>query len=189
MPPSWPRVRAALIAVALVGAALDGLPIPAPERAAAFSPWVGRVAAWAEAQRARALAPFSRLSGELVLVQRWVLFAGASRDRYRLEVAGREAGRSEFELLYRADDPKHRLLASTIEYRRVRGAFNPRTREPPQGYPAFASFVRERLFAQRPKLEEVRVRMEEIRILDRGGYMGTGRYAHEITSVRRPERP
>jgi hypothetical protein len=186
----WPRVRAAIIAFALVLGAIDGLPLPKPERAALLPPVLARAVAWLAQAQATVLSPVVPLRDALVVSERWALFAGASRERFRLYVEGRSADSGEFRLLYRADDPRHHELADTIEYRRVRGAFNPRTREPPAGYDAFASFVARRFCEKHPRLVEVRVRMEEIAILPRGaGYAGTGRFVHERTRARSEVRP
>jgi hypothetical protein len=181
----WPRVRAAIIAFALVLGAIDGLPLPKPERAAHLPPALGRAVDWLAGAQATVLAPVLPLRDALMVSERWALFAGAGRERFRLYVEGRSAPNGEFRLLYRADDPRHRKLADTIEYRRVRGAFNPRSREPPAGYDAFVSFVARRLCEKHRRLVEVRVRMEEIHILARGrGYAGTGRFVHERTRAR-----
>src|SRR5689334_8165280 len=176
----WPRVRAAIIALALVLAGIDGLPLPKPERVERLPQLLRGAVARIAAIRDGILAPIRPLTDALVVSERWSLFAGASEDRFRLVVEGRNAANAAFRLFYRADDPRHAELADTIEYRRVRGAFNPRTREPPAGYDAFAAFVAGRLFRAHPKLAEVRVRLEAIRILERGrGYAGTGTFVHE----------
>jgi hypothetical protein len=176
--------RAALIALVLAVGLVDGLPIPAPERAERIAPGLGRLALGASEVRELALTPFRPLFGALHVTERWVLFAGASRERFRLEMAARRAPDSGWKLLYRADDERHRFLGELIEYRRVRGVYNPRTQEAPEGYPAFASFIARRVFVARPEFREVRVRMERIRIADEGGYRGTKEYAHELVRRR-----
>lgn len=178
------EARAALIALVLAVGLVDGLPIPSEARAARLPAWLGDVAAGARGAQNRALWPFLPLFGALHVTERWVLFAGASRERFRLEVAARANENGGWKLLYRADDAQHRLLADVIEYRRVRGAFNPRTQEPPAGYEAFVSFVARRVLAERPEFGEVRVRMEHVRIADGGGYVGSKRYAHELVRRR-----
>jgi hypothetical protein len=177
--------RAALIALVLTVGLVDGLPLPAPERAEQMLPGLGPVAAGAARAQALVLTPFLPLFEALRLTERWTLFAGASRERFRLEVAARRAPDGRWQLLYRADDERHRFLAELIEYPSVRGAFNPRTQDPPAGYAAFTAFVSRRLLRERPEFDEVRVRMARIRIADRGGYTPTHEYAHEI--VRRRE--
>jgi hypothetical protein len=180
-----PRPRAALIALALAVALVDGLPLPPAGRARAVSPALASVVAGLASAQGVLCAPFRPLFDTLLVTERWVLFAGASRERFRLEIAARGAPDSKWQLLYRADDPRHRALADVIEYRRVRGAFNPRTQEPPAGYDAFASFIAGRIFRERPDLCEVRVRMEQIRIRDDGaGYARRGRFVHERTRRR-----
>lgn len=181
-----PGARAALIALALALGLADGLPIPSASRAAALSPRLVPLAERATAWQGALLAPYYALSTRLMLGERWVLFAGARRERFRLEVAARSGRHHPFELLYRADDPRHRFLAGVIEYRRVRGAWNPRRSGPPAGYEAFASFVARRVFESRRAFHEVRVRMERIVIREGGrGYASTGEYEHELVRSRR----
>ena len=183
-----PRGRAALIALALGLGLLDGLPLLPPERAAALPPFLQAANARAVAAQALLLAPFRPFLSGLVVSERWSLFAGASRDRFRFELAARREPSGPWVLLYRADDARHRLFAEVIEYRRVRGAWNPRTEEPPPGYEAFGSFIAERVFAARPEFGAVRLRMERIRIQERGGYARSGAFVHELTRERGPER-
>jgi hypothetical protein len=178
--------RAALIALVLTVGLVNGLPLPAPERAERLAPGLGGVVLGVARAQAFVLTPFQPLFEALRLSERWVLFAGASRDRFRLEVAARRAPNGPWKLLYRADDERHRFLAELIEYRRVRGAFNPRVQDPPAGYAAFTALVARRLLSERPEFDEVRVRMERIRIADAGGYTPTHEYAHEIV-LRRDE--
>ncbi len=176
--------RAALIALVLTVGLVNGLPLPAPERAERILPGLGGVVLGVARAQAFVLTPFRPLFDALRLTERWVLFAGASRERFRLEVAARRGPTGPWKLLYRADDERHRFLAELIEYRRVRGAFNPRTQEPPAGYDAFTAFVARRLFRERPEFDEARVRMERIRIADRGGYTPTHEFAHEVVRRR-----
>jgi hypothetical protein len=183
-----PRPRAALIALALALGLVDGLPLPPPERQRDLAPVVQGALGVVALAQAAILAPFRPLARALVVTERWVLFAGASRERFRFELSGRRGGHDPWQLLYRADDPEHRFLAGLIEYRRVRGAWNPRTQLPPEGYDAFASFVAGRVFAERPDLSELRLRMERIRIEEGGGYTGTGEFAHELRRRRRHPR-
>ena len=173
------EARAALIALVLAVGLVDGLPLPSAERARGFAPWLAGPADAANRAQAVLLGPFRLAFDWLRVNERWVLFAGASARRFRLEIAARKHSSEAWQLLYRADDERHRFLADLIEYRRVRGAFNPRTQEPPPGYEAFVAFIARRIFDERPELRDVRVRMERIRIDDRGGYAGTGTYAHE----------
>jgi len=173
------EARAALIALVLAVGLVDGLPLPSAERAAGMAPWLAAPAEVAGRVQTAVLSPFGFVFDWLRVTERWVLFAGASSRRFRLEIAARGNSSEPWHLLYRADDERHRFLAELIEYRRVRGAFNPRTQEPPPGYEAFVAFIARRVLRERPELRDVRVRMERIRIDDAGGYTGTGMYAHE----------
>ena len=183
------EARAALIALVLALGLVDGLPLPTAERAAGLAPWLAAPAEAASRVQSAVLKPFLFAFDGLRLTERWVLFAGASERRFRLEIAARSNSSEAWQLLYRADDERHRFLAELIEYRRVRGAFNPRTQEPPPGYDAFVAFIARRVFDERPELSDVRVRMERIRIDDAGGYRGTGMYAHERVKRREDALP
>jgi len=181
-----PRGRAALVALALALGLVAGLPLPPPAQVATLSPPLQRVLAGIGAAQSVILAPFQPLMAGLLVGERWSLFAGASQERFRFELSARPSAREPFKILYRADDDRHRFLSDLIEYRRVRGAWNPRTAEPAPGYDAFASFIAERVFRERPELREVRLRMERIHILDRGGYVPSGEFVHERLRVRSP---
>lgn len=177
--------RGALIAFVLAVGLVDGLPIPTVERAEGFSPGLGRFVASLRRVQGFLLAPVRPVLDALHLSERFALFAGASREKFRLEIAGRSGSDGAFKLLYRAQDERHRFLAPVLQYRRVHGAYNPRTQEAPGGYPAFVTFIARRVFRERPGLREVRVRMQRILIADEGGYTATNEYAHEL--VRRRE--
>jgi hypothetical protein len=134
--------------------------------------------------------PFRFIGDGLLIVQRWNLFAGAKTERYWLMIEGRAAGGGEWQVLYRPHDARHTLLASELEYRRVRGAWNPRGTSPTGGYAAFVNFVAQRIFAEKPAIEEVRVRFEAIRIRPRGaGFEATGTFAFEQVRTRRDVGP
>jgi hypothetical protein len=94
--------------------------------------------------------------------QRWALFTTASPDRWRMWIEGRPAESIAWEVLYRPHDPEHRLLAGPLEYRRVRGVWNPGATGVRNPYPGFVRWVARRVFALRPDLQQVRVRMERV---------------------------
>jgi len=184
-----PRGRAALVSLVISLGLLDGLPLPPPERAAGLPPFWQRSLAAVGAAQGAILAPLRPLQRLFGVSERWRLFAGASRDRFRFELGARRGAHGDFNLLYRADDERHRFLAELIENRRIRGAWNPHAREPPPGYEAFGSFIAARVFAARPKLREVRLRMEQIRIRERGGYGRSGEFVYDLRRERQVARP
>jgi hypothetical protein len=100
--------------------------------------------------------------------QRWSLFTTASPDRWRMWIEGRPPGRRDWEILYRPHDPAHRLLAGPLEYRRIRGAWNPGTTGVRAPYPGFVRWVARRMFSLRPDLAEVRVRMQRLHFVRPG---------------------
>ena len=186
----WPGVRALLITIVLFVGLVAGLPIPNAKVQAGWSPGVRSFLAAASAAQGAVLAPFARLRRACGLVQGWQLGAGANTDRYRIWIEARESRRAAWRLLYRPHDPEHALLASNLEYRRVRGAWNPRRDVAQPGYGAFVSWVSRRIFRVRPEFSETRVRIEKIRILPKGrGFEGTGEFVHEQRRTRREVRP
>jgi len=166
----WPQIRAGLIAFAIVLGLIEGAPIPPLHEA---DPWQrGYVEAIAPVQRA-VLAPFAWIPRHLHISQRWALFQAARPERYRLEVIGVTAGGTS-RLLYRAGDAAHQAYADVLEFRRVRGVYNPTTNVPGQ-YGAFTTWFAARVFADHPDVGLVRFQMEKVR-LDGGVVRGTGEY-------------
>jgi hypothetical protein len=162
-----------------------GLPFPTDEQLSQFPRWYARVVPSLREAQELVVTPLRPLADTLVLVQRWNLFSGAKTQRYWLSVEGREAATGGFVVLYRPHDAAHDVDARALEYRRVRGAWNPRSQAAPAGYAAFVSLEAQRLFAERPELSAVRVRVEAIEVLPRGrGFRPTGRYFLETVRHR-----
>ena len=186
----WPHARAVLIALALVLGLVDGCPSPrngTERRIAAerMGPTAAAVAARLERWRGRLLDPVRPASELFGLRQRWKLFAGANRKRYRMTIEVRAAG-EPWRLVYRPHDDQHDFLAAQIGYRRLRGAWNPSTTYGPRGgYRPFVNWIADELFARDPRLTDVRVQMERIVIGDHGGYRVTGETVHPIVVMRR----
>jgi hypothetical protein len=180
----WREIRAGLILLVILVGLLDGLPIPAPHERPAMkkrlSPGMVEAVETLDRTRNKLLKPF-RPIGELAgLRQRWKLFSGASRNRFRMWIeARRDLGRDEWEILYRPLDDEHMFLHDQLEYRRVRGAWNPSTSYGPRsGYHSFCTWVANRVFDADPAYQEVRVRMEKARIGPHGGITFTGELVH-----------
>jgi hypothetical protein len=168
-----------LIALAMVVGLLDGLPIPAgAERQVMekrLSPGMVAMVDRIDRIRQKLLTPFRPVGETFKLRQRWKLFSGAADRRYRMRIEVRRDDSAEWELIYRVLDDEHAFLAAPIEYRRVRGAWNPHTTSGTRGgYPAFVGWVAGRVFARMPDVAEVRVVQERIVIAPHGGYRGTG---------------
>jgi hypothetical protein len=189
-PKAWPRVRAALITLVIAVGLIAGAALPPNEQLARFPDWYAALVPGLRRAQELALVPFRPVGDSLVLVQRWNLFSGAKSRRYWLSLEGREAASRRYVLLYRPHDPEHDADGSVLEYRRVRGAWNPRGAAEQAGYAAFVSFEARRLLAQRPELDAVRARFEAIEILPRGrGFRPTGRYAFELVRERKDVLP
>jgi hypothetical protein len=183
-------VRAFLITLAMFIALVAGLPIPNARVREGLAPGLGDFVLAVDRMQSALLAPFAFVRDEFKLIQRWQLFAGANTDRYWIWIEAREKRSGPWLLLYRPHDPAHAFLAADLEYRRVRGAWNPRRGDAQAGYPAFVSWVSARIFRARPEFSQTRVRIEKIRILPGGrGFEGTGEFLHTLTRTRREVLP
>ena len=185
----WAHARAALIALAVLINFVQGCPVPNIQRRHIERPigqrevvrWVGVLKsvgyettpeeltedalAWSakagEWHRA-VMSPVWPWFHHTVTQQRWSLFPVADPEPWWMHVEGRTE--SGWELLYRPLDDEHDLLASTLEYRRVRAIWNPGTAGPRHDYPRFVDWVAKQMFAERPDLLEVRVRYQKYRV-------------------------
>ncbi|MBX3158471.1 MAG: hypothetical protein KF773_21055 [Deltaproteobacteria bacterium] len=170
----WRDVRAGLIAVAIVLALVDGLPIPPLGEA---DPWQRPIVEAVQPLQRGFLRPFAWITRDLRFTQRWALFQSASPSRFRMAVDGRDHA-GAWRALYRAGDPSASEDAELLEYRRIRGAWNPTVRTMGQ-YPAFVDWLAARLLATHPDLVAIRVRMERV-ALSGGTLTGTGTYLFEL---------
>ena len=174
---SWPVARALLIAATLGVGLLDGCPAhPLAGRAGD-----DRAIAALLAVRAGILAIVRPLAELAQIRQRWNLFPGAEDQPLRITVEARGGRGAPWNLVYRPHDPTHAFLAEAIEYRRVRGAWNPSRTDPSwRGYRPFVTFLARRILARRPEVDEVRVRMERLDLLpEGGGLVPTGQFRFE----------
>jgi hypothetical protein len=177
---AWPAIRSGLIALSMLIALVDGCPLPPLARVKEQAPGAAAtVKALGDAQRVF-LKPFRKIGHYFQWRQRWKLFPQAADSRYRMWIEARGGAGDAWTLVYRPHDDAHAFMASTLEYRRVRGAWNPGSRGPRGGYSAFATWMAREIFLRAPAFHEVRVRMERVDILPRGGgYTPTGVFAHE----------
>lgn len=176
----WPAARAALIALALAIGLVDGCPIP--DRRATPT-WAHGISDRAEELRKTLLRPVASLGKDLDVQQRWLLFRGASRKRFRMYLEGKTAT-GEWQLFHRAGDAGHAAYEDLLAYRRVRGTYNPGGRQARSQYYVFATWIILRLLDDHPELAVGRVRMERVQIGD-GGYTPTGEFAYEHQERRR----
>ena len=201
-----PDIRAGLILLAIVVGLLDGCPVPRPGRAELDHPsnrrelerWTRRLArvgidttpdaladglvgvgrTWARTQ-AILLWPFQPIRWVTELRQRWKLFPVADDEPLRMQIEAR-GPTGDWELLYRPLDDEHRFMAGPLEYRRVRGLWNPGTMGTRDGYRQFVEWIAAEVFRRDPTFVEVRVRMERLRARARDGVLeATGEFVHE----------
>jgi len=186
----WPPLRAGLIALVIAVGLLDGCPMPSGSEEQKYlreyvGPGAVRAVDATDRVRKTLLRPFRFIGSLGNLRQRWKLFAGAPRKRYRMWIEARTAPTASWELLYRPQDDEHEYLGDELAYRRVRGAWNPRGSGGPRGaYASFATWVAKAIFAREARFREVRVQMERIEIDEGGGWHGTGVFAYPMPRKR-----
>lgn len=122
----------------------------------------------AQAAHAALLAPITPYFETLRIHQRWSLFPIADPDPWWMHIEGRR--HRDWTLLYRPLDPLDRQdpvvgeLDATLEYRRVRGHWNPGTNGTRADYPRFVDWVSAQICAADQAraadapLQEIRVR-------------------------------
>jgi hypothetical protein len=180
----WPYARALLITLAMVVGLADGCPVPEKKMRDRMSPGLAQAIDTIDKVRVTFLRPFRPIGATAKLYQKWSLFRGASRSRFRLWVEARTDG-GEWELLYRAQDDEHDFLGDQLAYRRVRGAYNPSNRRgTPNAYSAFVTWIANQVFAARPDVVEVRVQDEQLKITDEDGAIGQGTFTYVQTRRR-----
>ncbi|HEU5056850.1 MAG TPA: hypothetical protein VFU21_10015 [Kofleriaceae bacterium] len=180
---AWPHVRAGLVALAILVGLIDGCPIPS---AKSVSPrWSDRVRTWARTRRI-VMTPFKPVGELLRLRQTWKLFPTAKLDQHRMWVDARKTGtKDQWELLYRPHDPDHDLHADRIEYRRLRGVWNPGTKGTRTGYGPFVEWLAGEIFEARADVDRIRVRQERIAIEpEEGGFVPSGKFELEKSQGR-----
>jgi hypothetical protein len=183
--PTWPRVRAGLITLVIAIGLVAGMPLPSDEQLVRFPSWYAWLVPVLRRAQELALVPFRPIGDNLVLTQRWNLFSGAKAQRYWLRLEGRDAKSGKYVLLYRPHDPAHDLDGAVLEYRRVRGSWNPRGGAAQAGYEAFVSFEARRLLLEHPELDAVRASFETIEVLPRGrGFRPTGHVSFAVVRER-----
>lgn len=172
----WPAARAALIALAFAIGLLEGCPLPGGEGAPEW-------ALGLDEARTTLLEPARWIGKDLSFTQRWALFRGASRRRYRIYVEGKTAT-GPWQLLHRAGDDDHAAYEDLLAYRRVRGTYSPGARYTRSQYRAFSTWMSLRVLDDHPDFLLARTRMERI-LIGEGGYTPTGEFTLEQQEIRR----
>jgi hypothetical protein len=176
----WPVIRAAAIAAVIAIGLVDGCPLPNAKQTAA---WAKAPIEEVRKARSTVMKPFQPVREGLEIYQRWTLFRGSSRKRFRVWVEGRTAD-GVWHILYRADDDEHTWDSDVLEYRRIRGSYNPYGQRTRASYEYFTPWMLDRVLALRPEMVEARLRLEKIRIQPRGGFVPTGEFLFEKTRTR-----
>lgn len=105
--------------------------------------------------------PFHELT---VTHQRWGLFTTAAPERYLMNIDVHRP-HSPWAPAYRPQDPQATELADVLEYRRVRGVWNPGAHGIRAPYAGFVTFIARRLFRKHDDIDLVRVRMQKLTFL------------------------
>lgn len=176
----WPAARAALIALAIAIGLVEGCPIPDRPRT---PPWARGVVDRLDGARTALLEPVGWIGKDLHITQRWALFRGASRRRFRLYVEGKTAT-GDWQLLHRAGDPEHAAYEDLLAYRRVRGTYSPGGQSTRSQYRAFSTWMSLRVLDDHPDFLYARTRMERI-LIGEGAYAPTGEFTLEQQELRR----
>ncbi len=166
----WPEVRAGLIAFAILLGLIDGCPLAPPEYVPA---WQRGITDLVRPIQHAVLAPFKWVTLGIRFKQRWALFQVAEAERFQLQVLVRGPD-GTWSMLYRASDAEHDAYGAVLDFRRVRGAWNP-TDQPPFQYVPFVRWFTQRVLDDHPEIDSVRVRFEKV-VLDRGKVIGTGTF-------------
>ncbi len=177
----WPAARALLVTLVIAIGLVDGCPLPGNKvTPAALLSTVKTL----RQVRTAVMRPFLPVRDTFRLHQQWKLFPTANLNQHRMWIEGRSGRKGTWEILYRPNDAEHPFMADGIEYRRVRGAWNP-GKSARRGYAGFGRWVAREVFAARPDIDEVRVRLENIRVVPRrGSFDSAGRFQFERTQRR-----
>jgi len=180
----WPSARALLIAIAIAAGLIDGAPIPTPRVMTHLPPALQTVSLGLYAVQHFLLAPLQPIKWAFGINQRWALFSSTGPLRHRMWVEARRDG-EPWSLVYRPQDAEPTFLQDTLEYRRVRNVWNPNRRGTKPTYPAFTSWIARQIFLERPDVDEAKVSMERVTILEHGeGFEPTGEFEQVIVHRR-----
>lgn len=188
-PRCWPYLRAGLITLALASQCVSALPDRALSAAKLERPESKRALRWLGlalrpfgvrepedvqrlvlersadqvALRRWLLQPVAPLIAAAAVRQQWHLFLDVSAQPYRLRV-DTKADDGTWQALYSANQLDVLGLADMLEYRRLRGAYNPGKYGARAQYPGFVDFLAKRIWAAHPELDTLRVSMERLAV-------------------------
>lgn len=112
--------------------------------------------------RNRALAPLQRAFDLVGSRQQWGLFLQPGRTAYRLQILGRTRD-GAWTLLYSAHEYDALGIGDMLEYRRLRGIYNPGKNASARGqYDGFVAWLARSVQAQWPEYRELRIAMRRI---------------------------
>lgn len=141
------------------------------------------------AVREAVLAPFAPLFHLTATGQQWTLFITVGRECFRLHIDAAGAD-GQFHPVYRALGLDRENLSPLLEYRRLRGIYDPKRNRPPSdAYAGLANFVARRLFARHPDWHAVRVREERLYIGEPGSQPHSLGLEHELPLIERDPQP
>ena len=103
------------------------------------------------------IAPVHPTFHYLQIRQRWSLFAASDTDPWWIHVEGKFRGDEEYQLIWRPMDTSATVEQATLEYRRLRGVWNP-GEDVRADQPRFLRFLHRLLFHRYPDLAAIRVR-------------------------------
>ncbi len=177
----WPVARASLVTLVIVVGLIDGCPLPAARHTPeGLKPTVKLL----RSSRQEVMDVVRPVRDGFRLHQQWKLFPTANLKQHRLWIEGRTKRGQPWEIFYRPHDPAHDFMADPIEFRRLRGAWNP-GRNARRGYSGFARWVAGAIFEARPDINDVRVRLENIRVVPKEGrFESLGKFQFEKTRRR-----
>lgn len=182
----WPAARALLVTLLIAISLVDGCPLPSTRHTPESLKPTVKALRNARSDVIRLVRPVRE---GFRLHQQWRLFPTANLKQHWLVIEGRTGRKAEWETFYRPQDLAHDFKADAIEYRRLRGAWNP-GRQARRGYGGFTRWVSDEIFAVRPDITEVRVRLENIRVVPREGrFQSLGKFQFEKTRRRSTLQP
>jgi hypothetical protein len=193
----WPQLRALVLTLVVLSQCLCALPAAPLRPALLARPEGQRLVGWAMAllaplgaasdrgqverrlidwseraisARDTLLAPLALVSGAgargAALNQHWGLFQSAGELAFRMRVEARTQDGS-WALIYRVDAEDPLGLSDLLEYRRLRGMYNPAATGPHRQYPGFARWLARRILASHLEYDALRVSMERLALATR----------------------
>ncbi len=188
----WPRIRGVLITLVLFFATIEALPVPSLKRRhlkyamaqEELQRWTGILDRFGVEVTDKELAehvltaskrslgfrwkiigPYRKLERKFKMGQAWGMFAFTDNRPGRLIVEVSSDGEHWVDVI-RAPDSDGSRLASAVTNRRMRGVWDDAGDRPRPGgvYRRWVDWLARRLFAERPEVNHVRVRFEQISV-------------------------